>query len=107
MSEINDNCVEKKSILKEVVVKIELDVPRWRWHTMEQYAQSLEDAVNEFKIFLKDHRSQDVNKIYVEREFADVCSGCESTWEPTTDEGKEICAACGKDIKMKIKEEIK
>lgn len=90
----------KKSVLVDVKVEIELNVDHYHWQTMEQYAKNLEDAVRDFRDFLKDHRSQDVNHMNVERIYEDQCSECGDKYEEAIDdEGKTYCACCGVTIK--------
>ncbi len=90
------NLATKKKVLVDVKVEIELSVRHYHWQTMEQYASALEEAVDDFRDFLKDHRSQDINHMSVERIFEEQCSACGDRWEEEKYEDGEIhCASCG------------
>jgi hypothetical protein len=99
METVNKNMVEPKKVLVDVKVEIELAVRRYHWQTMEQYAKNLEDAIIDFQSFLRDHRSQDVNHLSVDRIYEEQCSGCNEKWEPTDIDGVICCANCGIEIK--------
>jgi hypothetical protein len=83
----------KVKVLVDAEVKIDLEpwLPRRLCKTNEQYAQYLERAVEEFQSFLKDHRSQDVNSMHVERIYEDQCSFCESKWDTYSIDGAPGC----------------
>jgi hypothetical protein len=67
-----------------------------RYDTEEERAKRLERAVKEFAEFLRDHRSQDLISLDVQRIYKDVCSNCN---EPEIGFNSEIngydCANCG------------
>lgn len=89
--------------LKDVLVDVRLvaeppaGVTRWA-RTKEREAELLEDWVQEFRDFLRDHRSQDPVSLEVERVKKDLCSECESEWETFEENGKHFCASCGKEV---------
>lgn len=89
--------------LKDVLVEVRLvaeppaGVTRWA-QTKEREAELLEDWVQEFRDFLRDHRSQDPVSLEVERVKKDLCSECESEWETMEENGKHFCASCGKEV---------
>ena len=55
---------------------------------------------DELREFFRDHRSQDVNDVYVDVVEEDVCNICGETWETTTDVDNKtiICANCGNPV---------
>lgn len=87
---------KKVKTLVDVKVEIELSVRHYHWQTMEQYAKCLESAVSDFHDFLKDHRSQDINHMAVERIYEEQCSECGDKYEEEIYEDNSIhCASCG------------
>ena len=97
--------VEKKKVLVDAKVEIDLEpwLPRSMCKTTEQYAEYLERSVRDFKEFLRDHRSQDVNSMSVERIYEDQCSGCGAEYEEDKlEDGSIQCAYCGGVIKEAI-----
>lgn len=91
---------KKLHILQDVTVEADLSGMLSRWYSQktEDYAKQLERAVKDFETFLRDHRSQDMVRLSVNRIFADVCSICNEKWETQTEDGKTFCANCGADI---------
>jgi len=61
----------------------------------EAYAKELEHEVKGFDDFLRDHRSQDLIELEVERDIKDVCSVCGNEWEPDEENSITHCAHCG------------
>ena len=65
-------------------------------------ASDLQDAVNEFHDFIRDHRSQDAVHLEVVRIEEHLCSKCGRAWESYTEtengETKEFCASCGAEV---------
>jgi hypothetical protein len=85
---------------------VEADLSGMMWtrrcfESEEERAKELERAVKDFEEFLRDHRSQDMVTLFVDRVYADVCSECDEEWELDThpETGKPICAWCGVEIK--------
>jgi len=72
----------------------------------EVYTEKLETWAREFEEFLRDHRSQDVNGLTVEREVKDYCSACneelEKEYVGTTPykNGHYVCANCGAELEI-------
>lgn len=97
---------KKLHILQDVTVEADLSGMIYRWHSqkMEDYAKELEGAVKDFETFLRDHRSQDMVQLSVNRIYADVCSVCNEKWETQAEDGKTFCASCGADIEEAINE---
>ena len=63
----------------------------------DAYARELQGWVNDLNDFLRDHRSQDDNRLSVERVMG--CSQCGQEWETETDEdGTVICSGCGGEV---------
>jgi mono/diheme cytochrome c family protein len=88
----------------EVIVTISLDLDFNRWrdddtnHSFnERQAALAERAAKDFNDFLRDHRSQDANRLDVRRVTEDHCSACHEKWETYADEddGFDHCANCG------------
>jgi len=63
----------------------------WMAPTPATRVKALDDWVKEFDKFLRDHRSQDLVRLSVQRIYKTICSVCNGTWEE--DEG--TCANCG------------
>ena len=98
-SSTNSSDIRAKK-LKQVLVDVNLvaEAPRHllRWvENKEVEAKLLENWVQEFQDFLRDHRSQDLVTLTVERVKKDLCSECESEWETYEESGKRFCASCG------------
>lgn len=82
----------KKRILSDV--RVVADVSNgmgymWR-STLEQQAKQMESLASEFNSFVRDHRSMDWVSLHVEKEYQDICSHCENSWEVDSD-GIPIC----------------
>lgn len=76
-----------------VDVKLECEAPNYvgRYErTPERIARAIEDWIKEFTGFLRDHRSQDMIGLSVERIYEYRCSYCESEWE----EDENGCPVC-------------
>ena len=69
---------------------------------LEQAAATLEAWARELQEFVRDHRSQDPVRVYVERETMKVCSHCRHEWETYDEDGKTLCAGCGREVKPNI-----
>lgn len=94
--ELMKSCHKKTNILIDVSVSAEFPEPYfWRHKTQEERAKDLEDKIKDFAAFIRDHRSLDPVFLHVERKYEDQCSACRHTWEPYTEDGKEICTYCG------------
>jgi len=94
----------KKRILYDVVVEADLSgmvFPYRHYKSEEERARDLERAVKDFHNFLRDHRSQDMVTLSVNRKYKDVCSACGDTWEPYDIDGVPSCANCGAIIESK------
>ena len=87
----------KKKVLTDL--RVVCDPPRYvgRYSTnMEDKAKLLEEWCEEFKAFVRDHRSQDPIDLTVERVHEYVCSHCGSEWD---DELKgECCDEAAKEL---------
>ena len=70
----------------------------FRESTVEEQARMLEGKAREFEAFIRDHRSQDPVALYVEREYADVCSACGQAWDVYAEAGTMYCGYCGADV---------
>ena len=103
--DVKDKKAKKINIL--IDVRVEADLSGMLWHCNRYYyenpeekAKDLEGAVREFVEFLRDHRSQDMISLDVQRIYQDVCSGCKEQWEVERyeDDNKLHCANCGAEI---------
>jgi hypothetical protein len=99
-------CTVRRNVTVKAWVSAEFPVQRYeysRWKngkrlegTPDDYGKCLEAKCKEFEQFLRDHRSQDVVTLTVERERADLCSACNAVWESDKDpDGQVFCASCG------------
>ena len=93
---------KRKHVLVDVVVEADLSGMTWtrRGDTEEEKAKDLERAVKDFHEFLRDHRSQDMVSLNVERKYKDLCSNCGKD-EFDYEVGKTTCAWCGAIIEDK------
>lgn len=88
----------KVNVLTDAKVVIEPQPHVTRWYDKpENIAKALEQWAREIHDFFRDHRSMDVNSVYVERVHEDQCSECKRAWEPADDEDgtPPYCAYCG------------
>ena len=79
----------KKTLVDAHVV---IDV-NMRWvdrRDMEYYAKRLESEARDIKDFVRDHKSMDINDVYVEREYEYVCEHCKCGYKEET-ERPECC----------------
>jgi len=100
-------CMVRKKVIVDARVIAEFPVSAWEYAkykdgkylagTPEDFGKCLEGKCEEFRDFLRDHRSQDLVSLSVERETKDLCSACGEHWETDVDEetGEEYCASCG------------
>lgn len=106
MTELKETKTATKiNILYDVRVEADLSgmISRWRNESNEEIAKDLDEAVKEFERFLRDHRSQDMVKLTVNRIYKDICSACKGQWETDSNEMGLFCANCGARIsEMKI-----
>lgn len=96
---------QKKRVLIDVRVIAEFPhATRYLWdRTEEGRAKALEGAVREFEEFLRDHRSQDVVNLDIDRVYQDQCSACGKEWEPYTEDGITSCVSCGATVEAPAK----
>jgi len=81
-----------------VDVRVNAEPPSYLFHyrkSLEDTAKDLEGWANDFHAFLRDHRSQDIVALEIERIRKDVCSVCNNDWETDTDDVVIFCAHCG------------
>lgn len=67
----------------------ERDAREIKWH---------QDWAKDFREFLRDHRSQDVQDVIVNVVMKDACSLCGNDWEVMEEDGKKFCAWCGEEV---------
>jgi hypothetical protein len=95
---------KKARKLKHVLTEVHAEITFNDWEVRharntEEECKSLESAIKNFEEFLRDHRSQDVNGIYVIRTFQDQCSACHMEWEdPYEEDSNLFCPGCGAQI---------
>lgn len=99
-AEIKTKKAKKRThVLVDVKVHADLSSLIYRsfYKDVESEAKALERAVKDFHGFLRDHRSQDLIVLEVQRKYKNLCSVCGEEWEPYKDEddGKDYCAGCG------------
>jgi len=70
-----------KRVLIDVKCVIEPRDHYSRYMDLERQANCLEDWAKEMMEFFRDHRSQDVNGITVERVYEEQCDACKREWE--------------------------
>jgi hypothetical protein len=89
---------KRKHVLVDVIVTADLSGMCWPNYptncTLEQWANYLVTATGAFHDFLRDHRSQDMVRLQVERKYADLCSVCGKEWETDYEGDTKICANC-------------
>lgn len=66
--------------------------------TPEQLAEALERECEDFRDFIRDHRSRDDVRLDVERVYEDQCEACGTSWETMAEDGKTYCAGCGREV---------
>lgn len=102
---------ETKNIEQELCTKVRVLVdakvvidPGWLGiqQTEEARAAAIERWAQEFREFLKDHRSQDANSVTVERQYEVQCNKCGREWEEEhyDSDDKYHCAGCGRTIEV-------
>lgn len=85
----------------KIVIEPPIHIYRYIRHTYgtpkywEELAKTYQGWVNEFDDFLRDHRSQNVNCLMVQKTVDVVCSCCRSIWEQDRDDTGIYCASCG------------
>lgn len=98
-----------RKIKRVVDVRIECEPPDIRvWphahgsaEWWASYERQLKEWVDQFHLFIRDHRSQDPVRLSVVSDYQDQCSVCGCAWEPgTNDAGKQYCLGCGADIEI-------
>jgi len=84
-------------VQKLVDVKVVIEPNLWLHGSIHDQAKQMEAWAKEFKEFIRDHRSQDVNSVDVERVYETQCSACGKEWEEMEidDTGTIGCAWCG------------
>jgi hypothetical protein len=99
--------IKKATMLKDVLVDahVEADLSGMLWGSRSRYsknplelAKDLERACKEFHDFLRDHRSQDMVQLSVEKTIRNLCSACKDEWKTYKEDGKKFCANCGAEI---------
>lgn len=81
-----------KKALVDSHVRIDINLGWWSSRDPEENAKRLESAAKDVKEFIRDHRSMDINDVYVVREYAFKCEHCGWTFE-TSVEKPDCCEA--------------
>lgn len=98
MTETQRKTSTKKRVLTETRVIVE---PGWNpSRTPDENKRFMERWASDLMAFFRDHRSMDVNAVYAEPTYMDVCSACHNEYEEATDDetGEQFCASCGATI---------
>jgi len=82
-----------KKIVTDAHIEIEINERYW-WNTKdpEQRAKRLENEANDIKDFIRDHKSMDINDVYVVREYGYKCEYCNDI-EKDENKHPECCEA--------------
>jgi len=70
-----------KRILIDSHVRIDINLGWFSSRDPEEVAKRLESEARDVKEFIRDHKSMDVNDVYVVREYGWKCEHCGWTWE--------------------------
>lgn len=93
-SPVTTSC--RKGVLVDVVVEANFDAALRYVRSVEHRADRLEELVEQFHDFLRDHRSMDHLQLEIKRIVEDQCAQCRRPWEVDRDEtGLPCCAWCG------------
>ena len=102
-----------KSVKKYVEAKVVIEPHRsfhrsWAYNPNDSVEEQSKKEVeyyrewaDELKDFFRDHRSQDVNDVYVDVTEINACNQCGEAWEEAYDEDNKeyYCACCGAHIR--------
>lgn len=80
-----------KRILLDSHVRIDINLGWWSSRDPEVNAKRLESAAKDVKEFVRDHRSMDINDVYVVREYGYKCEHCGWTWEHDEEPEEPTC----------------
>lgn len=71
------------------------------WKTLEK---EYERWLKEFDAFVRDHRSQDGNRLMlsIEKTTQECCAACGDRWDINEDERGAFCASCGAKVKRVV-----
>lgn len=85
-----------KKVVVDAHVEIDINMPWVSKHdNMEYYIKRLTQEADSVKEFIRDHKSMDVNDVYVVKEYAYECEHCHNQF--STDEERPEC--CEKAIR--------
>lgn len=104
-----DDTTTKRRVMTDVRVEADFSQGlRWmRFASQEAKAKELEGLVKDFHDFLRDHRSQDMVSLNVERIYGEECSACGREWESAEEDGVVFCAYCGRTLVDEAKTEVR
>lgn len=107
---MGDKCRINRGVVVDARVTAEFPIDWYEWSRYdketkrrvqggpEDLAACLEHKCEEFVDFLRDHRSQDVVQLFVERVRKDQCSECGEEWDPVQEAGSTFCGWCGAEL---------
>lgn len=79
-----------KQILVDAHVEIEINLPWVDKRDIEKWAKRLESEAQDVKEFVRDHKSMDINDVYVVREYGFQCEHCRHIFD-NDEESPECC----------------
>lgn len=86
-----------KKVLIDSHVRIDINLGYFSSRDPEENAKRLESAAKDVKEFVRDHRSMDINDVYVVREYGWKCEHC--GWLNEGDKEPEFPECCEKAIR--------
>ena len=90
--------MKKKTIYKGLRVEMELpEFPFWV-NTNSEKERYLTKWIKDFYDFLRDHRSQDLIRLSIMKQYEDICSKCGREFELDDFEKYLGCKWCGEEL---------
>lgn len=84
-----------KQVVVDAHVEIDINMPWVSKKDMEHYIKRLTQEADSVKEFIRDHKSMDVNDVYVVKEYAYECGHCHYQFE----NDEELPECCEKAIR--------
>jgi len=78
-------------VLIDSHVRVDINLGWYSSRDPEENAKRLESAAKDVKEFVRDHRSMDINDVYVVREYGYKCSHCGWIYETDPGTKPECC----------------
>jgi len=79
-----------KKVLVDAHVEIDINMGWVTKRDIEVWAKRLESEARDVKEFIRDHKSMDVNNVYVVREYGYMCEHCKYVFD-RDEESPECC----------------